>query len=232
MIKTDKVIIVEGKYDKIKLSSLVDGVVITTDGFAVMKNDDKTNLIRRLAEKNGIVILTDSDAAGFRIRGYLNGILPKEKITNLYIPDIYGKERRKVVAGKEGKLGVEGMPLSVLENILSSISSEEKRGNIISPVDLYLLGFSGGKNSSIRRKKLLKKLNLPEHLSAGRMCEIVSAVYTREEFLEIADISCCRFNRCNSAEIRPLFLGRGSPLRIYFQRELFSFRERIFLCGI
>ncbi|MBQ5321680.1 MAG: DUF4093 domain-containing protein [Oscillospiraceae bacterium] len=187
MIKTDKVIIVEGKYDKIKLSSLVDGVVITTDGFAVMKNDDKTNLIRRLAEKNGIVILTDSDAAGFRIRGYLNGILPKEKITNLYIPDIYGKERRKVVAGKEGKLGVEGMPLSVLENILSSISSEEKRGNIISPVDLYLLGFSGGKNSSIRRKKLLKKLNLPEHLSAGRMCEIVSAVYTREEFLEIAE---------------------------------------------
>lgn len=187
MIKTDKVIIVEGKYDKIKLSSLIDGVIISTDGFGIFKNDSKTDLIRRLAEKNGVVILTDSDAAGFKIRGYLNGILSKEKITNLYIPDIYGKERRKAQAGKEGKLGVEGMPLSVLEDILKDIDTNTKKGEEISPLDLYRLGLSGGENSSVKRKLLLKNLNLPEHLSSKRMCEIVSLVLGREEFLEIAE---------------------------------------------
>lgn len=187
MIKTDKVIIVEGKYDKIKLSSLIDGVIISTDGFGIFKNDSKTDLIRRLAEKNGVVILTDSDAAGFKIRGYLNGILSKEKITNLYIPDIYGKERRKAQAGKEGKLGVEGMPLSVLEDILKDIDTNTKKGEEIAPLDLYRLGLSGGENSSVKRKLLLKNLNLPEHLSSKRMCEIVSLVLGREEFLEIAE---------------------------------------------
>lgn len=187
MIKTDKVIIVEGKYDKIKLSSLIDGVIIETSGFGIFKNDSKASLIRRLAEKNGVVILTDSDAAGFKIRGYLNGILPKEKITNLYIPDIYGKERRKAQAGKEGKLGVEGMPLSVLEDILKDIDTNTKKGEEIAPSDLYRLGLSGGENSSVKRKLLLKNLNLPEHLSSKRMCEIVSLVLGREEFLEIAE---------------------------------------------
>lgn len=187
MIKTDKVIIVEGKYDKIKLSSLIDGVIIETSGFGIFKNDSKASLIRRLAEKNGVVILTDSDAAGFKIRGYLNGILPKSKIINLYIPDIYGKERRKAQAGKEGKLGVEGMPLSVLEDILKDIDTNTKKGEEIAPLDLYRLGLSGGENSSVKRKLLLKNLNLPEHLSSKRMCEIVSLVLGREEFLEIAE---------------------------------------------
>lgn len=187
MIKTDKVIIVEGKYDKIKLSSLIDGVIIETNGFGIFKNDSKASLIRRLAEKNGVVILTDSDAAGFKIRGYLNGCLTKSKITNLYIPDIYGKERRKAQAGKEGKLGVEGMPLDVLEKILKDIDEDVERGEEITPLDLYALGLSGGEKSSFKRKLLLKELNLPEHLSSKRMCEIVSLVLGREEFLEIAE---------------------------------------------
>ncbi len=186
MIKTDKVIIVEGKHDKIKLQSIIDGIIITTDGFGVISNSEKRGLIKRLAEKNGVIILTDSDAAGFKIRGFLNGILPKEKVQNLYIPDIMGKERRKSTPSKEGLLGVEGMDKAILEEILSSVSEKEKKGEIITPKDLYFLGLSGGTNSGEKRKKLLKKLGLPSHLSSKRFCEIVSYIYEREEFFKLA----------------------------------------------
>lgn len=187
MIKTDKVIIVEGKYDKIKLDSLVDGLIISTDGFDIFKNTKKLSLIKRLAEEKGVVILTDSDSAGFKIRGYLNGVIPNEKIINLYTPDLFGKEKRKRVAGKEGKLGVEGIPSEILRKILEEIPQFSCKNEEITTLDLYNLGLSGQKNSGELRKKLLSELSLPENLSGKRFCEIVSALYKKEEFYSVAE---------------------------------------------
>ena len=116
MIKVKQAVIVEGKYDKIKLSSIIDGLIITTDGFSIFKDKEKTALIRRLAENQGIIILTDSDSAGFKIRNYIRGCTQKGKITNIYIPDIFGKEKRKAVPSKEGKLGVEGVSTDILKD--------------------------------------------------------------------------------------------------------------------
>ncbi|MDE6725172.1 MAG: toprim domain-containing protein, partial [Ruminiclostridium sp.] len=126
MIKVKQAVIVEGKYDKIKLSSVIDGLIITTDGFSVFKNKEKINLIRKLAENQGIIILTDSDSAGFKIRNYIKGCTQKGNITNIYIPDIFGKEKRKTTPSKEGKLGVEGIPIDVLKDAFekADINSE------------------------------------------------------------------------------------------------------------
>lgn len=185
MIETDRIIIVEGKYDKIKLSSLIKATVIETGGFELFKNEEKQELIRRLGEKNGVAILTDSDASGFKIRGFLNGILPKDKIINLYIPDVYGKEKRKAAASKEGKIGVEGIENELLLKTLEGL--EGKRKTPISNMELYSLGLSGRPDSAEKRRKVLRELGLPERLSAKRMCEVIGAIYEREEFIMLAE---------------------------------------------
>ena len=186
MIETDKIIIVEGKYDKIKLSSVISANIIETNGFELFKNKEKIELLKRLGAKNGVIILTDSDAAGFKIRGFLNGILPAEQITNLYIPDIFGKERRKTAPAKEGKLGVEGMDNELLLKLFEPLKNGKKK-NSLAQGDLYRLGLSGGENSAERRRTVLKELGLPERLSSKRMCEIIGALYEREELLNAAE---------------------------------------------
>ena len=190
MIHIKQAIIVEGKYDKIKLSSVVDAVIITTNGFSVMKNKETLNLIRFFAEKSGIIILTDSDSAGFKIRNYIKGAVQNGKVINVYIPDISGKEKRKTSPSKEGKLGVEGMDKNILleafekAGVFSEDIDEEK--NLVTRIDLYESGFMGTSNSSEKRQALLKKLEMPQRLTLTGMLDIINAMMSREEFLKIA----------------------------------------------
>ena len=155
-----EVILVEGKYDKNTLSQIVDAAIVTTDGFSVFQDREKLAFFRRLAAQRGLIVLTDSDGAGFLIRNFLKGAIPKEQLKQAYVPDVYGKERRKRRPGKEGKLGVEGMTAEVL---------------------LYALGLSGRPNSAERRKKLLLRLDLPEHLSANAMLDALNLLVERAE---------------------------------------------------
>ena len=163
MLKLKEVVIVEGKYDKIKLSQILDALIIDVGGFNVFKNKEKVQMIKKLADKNGVLILTDSDHAGFMIRNYLNGIIPQDKIKHAYIPDIIGKEKRKKTYSKERKLGVEGVDDKIILDAINKVSlkKEEKTNNIkeITKMDFYEDGLSGRDNSSDKRKKLLKKLN-------------------------------------------------------------------------
>lgn len=197
MIKLDMPVIVEGKYDIIKLSNLIDGLIIKTDGFGIFKDKEKQRLIRRLAGEKGIIVLTDSDSAGFMIRNFITSVVPKEKITNVYIPDIYGKERRKTEGGREGKLGVEGMSEEVLleafgkAGVLCGKSDITER-RLITNVDLYEWGFSGRPESKIKRQALLKSLALPERMSTSSLVKILNSFVTYEEFIEKAkEISIC-----------------------------------------
>lgn len=191
MLHLKEAVIVEGKYDKIKLSSLIDAVIIPTGGFTVFKDREKLEIIRYFAAKTGIIILTDSDAAGFKIRSFLKGTVKKGKITNVYIPDVFGKERRKAVPSKEGKLGVEGLDKEVILEAFrrAGINAEDKpqSRDPITKADLYETGFSGGENSSAKRKKLLTMLGLPELLTANGIIDVVNASMTRQEFFDIAE---------------------------------------------
>ena len=189
MIKIKQAIIVEGRYDKIKLSSLVDALIIPTNGFALYKDRETTELIKMLAKKTGIIILTDSDSAGFQIRSRLRSVVKEGEVINVYIPDIFGKERRKRTPSKQGKLGVEGMSAQVLLEAFrkAGVISEEEapKGDPITKADLVDLGLSGGENSSERRKALQKRLGLPELLSANLLLEILNVNYTREQFFSM-----------------------------------------------
>lgn len=187
MIKVKQAVIVEGKYDKIKLSSVIDGLIITTDGFSIFKNKEKLALIRQLAENQGIIILTDSDSAGFKIRNYIKGCTQKGKITNIYIPDIFGKEKRKAVPSKEGKLGVEGIPVNVLKEAFEkagiiSESTKKKRRDEITRIMLYDDMLMGREGSEEKRKKLLKKLSLPEMMSVSGLLDVLNSMYSLEEY--------------------------------------------------
>lgn len=189
MIKIDKAVIVEGKYDKIKLSSILDTVIVETDGFGVFKNKEKQKFIRMLAEKHGILVLTDSDSAGFVIRSFLSGIVKPEQITHAYIPDILGKEKRKDTPSKEGKLGVEGMSTEILLDALkkAGITAElnDKDAELrreVTKTDLFEDGLNGQENSAQLRQKLLKELNLPEHLSANAMLKVINSFLSYEEY--------------------------------------------------
>lgn len=179
-------VIVEGKYDKIKLSSVIDAVIIPTNGFRVFKDKEKMELIRYYASGVGIIILTDSDSAGFKIRNYIKGSVGNARIFNVYIPDIYGKERRKTEYSKEGKLGVEGMDEEILIEAFKKsgidFSSEPRRRRDITKMDLFEDGLSGGANSSEKRARLLKKLGLPELLTANAMLEVLNSMFTREQY--------------------------------------------------
>lgn len=190
MIKLDRPVIVEGKYDVIKLSNLIDGLIIKTDGFGIFKDSEKQRLIRRLADEKGIIVLTDSDSAGFVIRNFIGSCVPKEKITNVYIPDLFGKEKRKTERSKEGKLGVEGVPEAVILEAfrkagVTADRTDEKR-RLITNVDLYEYGLSGRENSRLRRKKLLSALSLPERMSTSSLVRILNSFVTYEEFIEKA----------------------------------------------
>lgn len=188
MIKLSQPVIVEGKYDVIKLSNILDALIIKTDGFGIFKDSEKQRLIRRLANEKGIIVLTDSDSAGFVIRNFISSCVPREKIINVYIPDIFGKEKRKTERSKEGKLGVEGVPESVIlealrkAGVTASITDEKRR--LITNVDLYEYGLSGRENSSRKRKKLLAALSLPERMSTSSLVKILNSFVTYEEFIE------------------------------------------------
>lgn len=187
MLKTDRIIIVEGKYDKIKLSSIIDAVIIETDGFGIFKDKQKQKLLRMLADKKGLVILTDSDSAGFTIRNFICGFVPKERIINAYIPDVFGKERRKEAPSKEGKLGVEGVSSSLIKAALekagvlcSEDNLSEKR--VVTKTDFYLDGLTGGNDSKEKRLALLNYLSLPERITTNALIEIINSFMTYEDY--------------------------------------------------
>lgn len=190
MIKINEAIIVEGKYDKIKLSSIVDAVIIITNGFGIFKDEEKLGLIRYYAQKTGIIILTDSDSAGRKIRGYIKGAVNGGKITNVYIPDIFGKEKRKTKPSAEGKLGVEGIDVDILLEAFRKAgitASENNSRSDITKLTLYELGLSGGANSSTLREKLQISLGLPRQLSAGALVEVLCTMMDSNELAELTE---------------------------------------------
>ena len=190
MIKIDQVIIVEGKYDKIKLNNFLDALIITTDGFRIYKNKEKINIIKKLAKKHGVIILTDSDVAGFKIRNYISNCLlsevPKEKIINIYIPQVVGKEKRKSRSSKENLLGVEGTPEEIIIKALKSfgvLSKQEINNNKkITKLDFFEDGLIGQENSKERRDKIKKQLDLPANLSTNSLLEILNKIYLYQEY--------------------------------------------------
>ena len=186
MIRVKEAIVVEGKYDKIKLSSLVEGVIIETGGFGIFKDKERLAYLRSLAQKRGLIVLTDSDGAGFLIRGKLSSSIPPERIKHAYIPDILGKERRKASPSKEGKLGVEGMELSVLREALeragATVEDAPPKDAPASP-PLTRLDLTGKPDSAARRRALQRRLGLPERLSSKGLFQALNTLYTREELL-------------------------------------------------
>lgn len=192
-MRVKEAIVVEGRCDKAKLSTLVQGVIVETGGFAIFNDKEKMELIRQLAEKRGVVVLTDSDGAGFLIRSKLSQCLPPSQVKHAYIPDIPGKERRKAKPSKEGKLGVEGMTLPVLaESLRRAGATLEDAPAPSSPgtltkADLFTLGLSGGPDSAGKRRALQKRLRLPERLSANGLLQALNALYTRDQLMELLD---------------------------------------------
>ena len=186
MVKIQEAIVVEGRYDINTLRQIVDAPIFETNGFGIMKDKKTLDLLRTVAQKRGLIVLTDSDGAGFVIRNYLKGAIPAQQLKHAYIPDVAGKERRKATAGKEGKLGVEGMTAEVLLDCLKragatmeDCSSRSHSG--ITKQDLMELGLSGGADSSNKRKCLLQHLQLPEHMSSNAMLQALNLLVTKEE---------------------------------------------------
>lgn len=190
MVRVKEVLVVEGRYDKNTLSQIVDATIVCTDGFGIFRAPERQAMLRRLAERRGLIILTDSDGAGRVIRGFINGIVNPKYVKNAYIPDVPGKERRKAAPGKEGKLGVEGMAPEVLLNALcaagATIDGEavERRAEITA-ADLYRFGLSGGEGSREKRRALQRTLALPEGLSSRQLLQVLNVVTTREELEEL-----------------------------------------------
>lgn len=191
MISVKEVIVVEGRYDKNTLSQVVDAVIIETSGFGIFTDGEKLALLRRLAEKRGLIVLTDSDGAGFVIRNFIKGAIDPSLVKHAYIPDISGKEKRKPSPSKEGLLGVEGMrPYVLIEALRKSGATIEGETAAaaqarITKADLYAKGIAGTANASERRSGLLKKLELPAKLSTNALTDILNAIMTREEFLDL-----------------------------------------------
>ncbi len=191
MLKVKEAIIVEGVYDKIKLDSVVDATIVVTDGFLIFKDKAKQSLIKQLAEKQGIIIFTDSDSAGFKIRNYIKNFVKSNNVKHAYIPDIQGKEKRKPKASKEGFLGVEGINASIILKALEDANAtlpDEKEGAVYQKVtksDLFSDGFSGTKDSSENRKKLTAYLKLPQKISANMLIDVINSLYTYDEYKNI-----------------------------------------------
>ena len=190
MVKIKEAIVVEGRYDKNTLSQIVDATILETSGFGIFKDKEQMSLLRRVAQKRGLVVFTDSDGAGFVIRNHIKSAIPAKFLKHAYIPDIYGKERRKTAPGKEGKLGVEGMKPEIIIDALRKAGatiegeSAEPR-NQITKQDLMELGLSGGADASAKRLLLLKKLELPEHMSANAMLQVLNLLYSLDELMEL-----------------------------------------------
>ena len=191
MVKIRQAIVVEGRYDKNTLSQIVDAPVLETSGFGIMKDKAQLLLLRRVAESRGRIVFTDSDGAGFVIRNYLKSAIDPKYLFHAYIPDVYGKEKRKQTPGKEGKLGVEGMSPDVILDCLRRAGAdfEDNEETAVSqPItkqDLMELGLSGGKNSSLLRKKLLSKLDFPEHMSSNAMLQALNLLYSLPELRQL-----------------------------------------------
>ena len=192
MVKIKEAILVEGRYDKNTLSQIVDTTILETSGFGIFKDKQQMSLLRRVAEKRGLIVFTDSDGAGFVIRNHVKSAIPGKYLKHAYIPDIYGKEKRKSAPGKEGKLGVEGMRpeiiLDALKNAGATIEGESAaERTAITKQDFMELGMSGGADASAKRLKLLKKTNLPERMSANAMLQALNLLYTLEELTTIVE---------------------------------------------
>ena len=189
MIRLEQAVIVEGKYDKIKLSNLLDALILTTDGFGIFKDKEKLAFLRRIAETRGLIVLTDSDSAGFLIRNFLRSSIPNPYLTHVYVPDLYGKEKRKRTPGAEGKLGVEGMSEQVLLAAferagIAATQIARPQNEPLTTADLFSLGLSGTPNSAQRRKQLLQILALPEHLSTSALLRVLNDFVPRDTFLQ------------------------------------------------
>ncbi len=193
MRRIREVIVVEGRYDKNALKQVVNATVVETGGFGVFNDNERLALLRRLAAQRGLIVLTDSDGAGFVIRNFLKGAIPKSQIRHAYIPDVYGKERRKAAPGREGKVGVEGMEpavlLSALERAGATFEDGAAQGNDtpVTKAELYELGLTGRKDSAARRAALLKKLSLPERMTTNAMLEAVNILCGRERLREMME---------------------------------------------
>ena len=193
MVKIKEAILVEGRYDKNTLSQIVDAPILETGGFGIFKDKKQMALLRTVAEKRGLIVFTDSDGAGFVIRNHVKSAIPGKYLKHAYIPDILGKERRKAAPGKEGKLGVEGMKPDVILEALrragATIEGEESVStHQITKQDLMVLGLSGGADASAKRLKLLKKLDLPEHMSPNAMLQALNLLHSLEELTDLMDV--------------------------------------------
>ena len=192
MLKLKQAVVVEGRYDKIKLSSILDATIIETNGFRIFSNEQGVEMLRVLAKRCGLIIITDSDFAGFRIRNYLKNKITEGQITHVYLPDVLGKEKRKAHPSKEGLLGLEGLSqdeiLTALKNA-GILDSEESQVPVerITKLDLYELGLSGHKDSKQKRLELLKALNLPSHLSANSLPDVLSSIISKDELYKLVN---------------------------------------------
>ena len=187
MVKIREAIVVEGRYDKNTLSQIVDAPILETSGFGIFKDKKQMAFLRTVAEKRGLIVFTDSDGAGFVIRNHIKSAIPGKFLKHAYTPDIMGKERRKAAPGKEGKLGVEGMsPEVILEALRAAGATIEGENNKephrITKQDLMELGLSGGADASVKRLALLKKLSLPERMSANAMLQALNLLMDLDEF--------------------------------------------------
>ena len=189
MLRVKEVVVVEGRYDKNTLLQVVDAVVLETSGFGIFNDRQKQKLLRSMAEARGLVVLTDPDGAGFVIRNFIKSCVPPERLKQAYVPDVYGKEKRKARPSREGKLGVEGMRAETLLEALRRAGAcmedaqRGENGQMITKADLYRMGLSGRENSAKKRAELIRELDLPEHLSADALLDVLNAIMSREEFI-------------------------------------------------
>ena len=192
MVSIKEAILVEGKYDKITLSQVVDAPIFVTNGFGIFKDKAQMALLRQVAQRRGLIVFTDADGAGLVIRNHVKSAIASEYLKHAYTPDIIGKERRKSAPGKEGKLGVEGMTPQVLLSVLERAGATFEDGETaamekepITKMDFFELGLTGGADSTARRAALLKKLNLPERMTTNALLEAVNILCSREELLAL-----------------------------------------------
>ena len=193
MVRIKEAIVVEGRYDKNTLSQIVDAPILETAGFGIFKDKKQLALLRQVAKKRGLIVFTDADGAGFVIRNHIKSAIEAKFLKHAYIPDIYGKERRKAAPGKEGKLGVEGMTRDVILEALRKAGATFEGENEAAPrgeitkADLMDLGLSGGKDASTKRLALMKRLNLPEHMSPNALLQVLNLLYSKQELLELLE---------------------------------------------
>jgi len=206
MIRVREVIAVEGRYDKSTISNFVDATIVETGGFGIFKDKGKQTLLRTLAKERGIIILTDSDGAGMVIRNFLKGIVPAQYIKNAYIPEIFGKEKRKSSPSKEGKLGVEGMNadaiIAALKNAGATIDEAKGhcRYDALTKADLYSIGLFGGADSANKRKILQEKLKLPSKMSSNALLQVLNIISTRQKVLELFTAKIDNGDNCQMSD--------------------------------